>query len=91
MQIFTIKLGGLKKNKNKHVLDCMDEFEYFSGSKKSIIKTENQRVPNPRPTNNNFIFSFSAVIGRKFLKHGRKTRVIQDKIMKKQRVTTTGL
>ena len=59
----------------------MDEFEYFSGSKKSIIKTENQKVP--RPNKISLKFCFSKVIGRKLLKYSSKTGVIQDEIMKK--------
>ena len=61
----------------------MDEFEYFSGSKKSIIKTENQKVPKPRPNKISLKFSFSKVIGRKLLNYSSKTGVIQDEIMKK--------
>ena len=83
MPMFTIKLFGLKKNKKKHLLDCMDEFEYFSGSKKSIIKSEKKMVPAPKPTENSLIFSISEVIGRKLRKRSRKIGKISDQIMKK--------
>ena len=84
MQIFTIKLVGLKKNKNKHLVDCMDEFEYFSGSKKSIIKTEKKNAPKPKQKMLSLSFSISKIIERRLLKGSKKSGEIPDQILKKE-------
>ena len=57
----------------------MDEFEYFSVGKKSIIKAEKQKVLKPKPKKKSLKFSISKVIGRNFLKCS--SRKIHDEII----------
>ena len=48
MSIFTFKLAGLKKDQNKPTLDCSDEFDNFSGGKKTVLKIGKKNERNTK-------------------------------------------